>query len=235
MLVEIYSDVVCPWCAIGKVRFEKALARLEPAQRERIAVVWRPHQLDPNAPSIGMPVFDAYAKKFGGPDKAAAIIDRVTSVAADEGLTFHMDRAIRANTFDCHRLIAQALLVGGPGLQYAMKQRLLDAYFSEGCDVGDRAMLADAAVAVGVFLDVEMASLFLESGDLVAETRSELADGFDKGVSAVPTFVFDSAWMVPGAQDTDVFVNVLNRLLAREDEALGLVTGATCEVDEVDC
>src|SRR5215207_5970885 len=103
VLVEIYSDVVCPWCYIGKRRFEKALAGFDRA--DEVKVVWKPYQLDPTAPPTPTPVREAYARKFGGPDAASQIIDRVTAAAAGEGLEFLLDRALRANTFDAHRLM----------------------------------------------------------------------------------------------------------------------------------
>jgi predicted DsbA family dithiol-disulfide isomerase len=238
VLVEIYSDVVCPWCAIGKARFEKALDTLDADRRARVEVIWRPHQLDPSAPSVGRPVFEGYAKKFGGPDRAAQIIDNVTSVAAAEGITFHMDRALRANTLDCHRLIGLALHQGGSVLQHAVKQRLLDAYFSDGLDVGDRLTLARLTADVGLFESTDQGAAFLESTELVDETRREILDGMENGVTAVPTFVFDGQWSIPGAQDTEVFVKVLERIFAMEDaerNAPTVVAGETCAVGDESC
>src|SRR5436853_2946136 len=127
MLVEIYSDVVCPWCYIGKRRFETALEQFP--GRDDVTVVWRPFQLDPNAPRTATPVLDAYARKLGGPAEAARIVERVTTMAAPEGLEFHLDVAQRANTFEAHRLIAYA---ERHGRQDLMNERLLRAYFTEG-------------------------------------------------------------------------------------------------------
>ncbi len=101
--MEIYSDVVCPWCYIGKRRFEEALNEFEHA--DEIDVRWRPFQLDPRAPATPSPVLDAYARKFGGPERAMEIIDHITSVAASVGLDFHLDIAQRGNTFAAHRLL----------------------------------------------------------------------------------------------------------------------------------
>jgi len=145
MLVEIYSDVVCPWCYIGKRRFEAALERFE--GRDDVTVVYKPYQLDPRAPTEPTPVVDAYARKFGGPEDAMRIIERVTDTAAPEGLEFHLEIAQRANTFDAHRLLAYA---HERGLQAAMKERLLQAYFVEGKDVADHAQLAALAALHGV-------------------------------------------------------------------------------------
>jgi predicted DsbA family dithiol-disulfide isomerase len=202
MLVEIYSDVVCPWCYIGKRRFEDALARFD--GRDDVTVVFKPFQLDPNAPRQPTPVLDAYARKFGGPEEAARIVERVTSMAAPEGLDFHLDIAQRANTFDAHRVIAFAARHGRQG---AMKERLLRAYFIEGRHVGDHAELAALAGEVG--LDRDEVAAFLASDDGVAELRDELFDSLERGVSAVPTFVFEGRWAVPGAQDADTMLRVL--------------------------
>lgn len=233
MLVEIYSDVVCPWCAIGKARFEKALAQFP--QREHVEVVWRAYQLDPTASAIPSPVIDGYARKFGGPEKARQIIDHVTNVAAEEGITFHMDIAQRANTFDAHRLLWFALEHYGATTQNDLKAALLRAYFSEGRDVASRAVLVECAVSAG--MGTEAAATFLESGGGVREVREELDGAMERGVSAVPTFVFDGQWAVPGAQDPDVFLRVFDRLLARERAtvAAGPSPSDPCAVDDPSC
>ena len=202
MQVEIYSDVVCPWCYIGKRRFEEALSRFE--GRDDVTVVFKPFQLDPNAPNVPTPVLDAYARKFGGPEEAARIMERVTSAAAPEGLDFHLEIAQRANTFDAHRLIAFA---DRHGRQAAMKERLLQAYFIEGRHVGDHEQLAELAADVG--LDQDDVAAFLASDDGVAELRADLLESLERGVSAVPTFVFEGRWAVPGAQDADTMLRVL--------------------------
>jgi predicted DsbA family dithiol-disulfide isomerase len=238
VLVEIYSDVVCPWCAIGKARFDKAVAMLPAEERESIEVVWRPYQLDPTAPSTPTPVAIGYAKKFGGPDRAAEIIDRVTKTAAEDGITFRMDIAQRANTFDAHRLIGHAFAQGGATLQHQVKQRFLDAYFTQGVDVGSRNELARMAAETGLFEGVEAALAFLQSSALVQRTRDEIADGVDRGVSAVPTFVINNQWSIPGAQDPDVFLKVFARVFAAEkriDSVVADVDSESCSIDGSDC
>ena len=153
MLVEVWSDVVCPWCYIGKRRFEEAQRRLaeDPDFDDDIELVYRPYQLDPRAtPGTAMPVAEAYARKFGGPEAAARIMDQMTAVAAGEGLEFHLERARRANTRDAHRLLGWALEHGPAGAQAALKERLLRAYFVEGEDVGDPDVLVAAAVEAGL-------------------------------------------------------------------------------------
>ena len=216
--VEVWSDVVCPWCYIGKRRFERAVA--EVAGEIDVRVTYRPYQLDPTAsPGRSTPVADAYARKFGGPERASQIIDHVTSVAAGDGLEFHMERALRANTLLAHRL----LWVAAPtGHQVALKERLLQAYFVDGLDVGDPDVLADCAASVGMERDAVRA--FLDRGDGVAEVRAALEHAREHEITAVPTYVISDprgriAWTVPGAQDSDTFVSVMRRIAAKIAQA----------------
>ena len=220
LTVEIWSDVVCPWCYIGKRRFETAAAQLR--DEVDLQVVYRPYQLDPTAsPGTSQPVIEAYAKKFGGAERAAEIIGHVTAVAAGEGLTFHMDKALRANTLLAHRLL---FLAEGTGQQYELKERLLKAYFVDGLDIGDPVVLADCAGEVGMERGAVRA--FLESSDGVAEVQAMLQVAAEAEITAVPTFVFDGRWSVPGAQDAETFVNVIRRLLQRRSEETPDVEGA---------
>ncbi|HEX2785390.1 MAG TPA: DsbA family oxidoreductase [Ilumatobacteraceae bacterium] len=207
--VEIWSDVVCPWCYIGKRRFETAIIEL--ADEIDVTIVFRPYQLDPTAsPGKAGPVIDTYAKKFGGYERAQQIIDHVTSIAAESGIHFRMDRALRANTLLAHRLL---WLAETTGKQVALKERLLQAYFIDGLDVGDPDVLATCAADIG--LDHDRVLSFLESDDGLVEVRHELQRALEMEITAVPTFVFDDRWMVPGAQDPSTFVEVLRRVVAR--------------------
>ena len=209
LTVEIWSDVVCPWCYIGKRRFETAAAELR--DEVDLQVVFRPYQLDPTAKAgASQPVIEAYAKKFGGPERAAQIIGHVSDVAAAEGLEFRMDRALRANTLLAHRLL---LLAEGSGHQYALKERLLQAYFCDGLDIGDPDVLADCAHEVGMPHDTVLA--FLHSDDGTAEVQAYLQMAAQAEITAVPTFVIDGRWAVPGAQDPETFVNVIRRMVQR--------------------
>jgi len=212
LTVEIWSDVVCPWCYIGKRRFEAAAAQLR--DEVDLKVVYRPYQLDPTAsPGMSQPVIEAYAKKFGGRERATEITDHVTEIAAAEGLTFHMDKALRANTLLAHRLL---FLAEATGQQYELKERLLKAYFVDGLDIGNPDVLADCAAEVGMKSDAVRA--FLDSGDGVTEVQAMLRVAAEAEITAVPTFVFDGRWSVPGAQDADTFVNVIRRQLQRRSE-----------------
>jgi predicted DsbA family dithiol-disulfide isomerase len=213
--VEIYSDVVCPWCYIGKRRWEQALAALAQVHGESVLekfnVVFRPYQLDPTAPAEPSPVLATYAKKFGGEARAREIMATVTEAARGEGLLFKMDIAQRANTQSAHRLLEFARV---QGVQEPMKERLMRAYFTEGIDIGHCDSLVSLATDVG--LSGAAVKAYLHSNDGVTELHSELQSAAELGISAVPTFVFNGEFAVPGAQDPEVFVRLLTKLLATE-------------------
>jgi predicted DsbA family dithiol-disulfide isomerase len=214
--VDVWSDVVCPWCYIGKRRFERAVDVVA-AEDVDVRIRYLPYQLDPTARAVGSPVVEAYERKFGSRERAEQIIAHLTRVAASEGIEFHMDKALRANTLDAHRLL---WLTGATGHQEALKQRLLQAYFEDGLDVADREVLARCAGDVG--LDPDIVRAFLASDDGVEEVQGLLRDAAELEITGVPTYVIscgDVKWMVPGAQDTDTFVQVMRRVAARAEAA----------------
>jgi len=214
--VEVWSDVVCPWCYIGKRKFASGLAQVEAELSEAgvdvdFDVTYHPYQLDPTAaPGASGPVIDAYAKKFGGHERAEAIIANVSERAAEVGLEFRMDRALRANTLLAHRLIWLAGEADSLVAQDAMKERLLRAYFHDGLDIGDPDVLADCAAEVGIARAA--AYEFLASGRGTEEVRAELDVANDNGITAVPTYVINSRWAVPGAQEAETFAQVLRKM-----------------------
>lgn len=219
--VEVWSDVVCPWCYIGKRRFAAGLAEAKQQLDAdgidvEFVITYRPYQLDPTAPAgVATPVTEAYAERFGGIDRAAAIIANVTSAAATAGLDFHMERALRANTLLAHRLIWLAGQPGSPVAQDAMKERLLQAYFTDGINVGEPEALTACATDVG-FEQAEIKD-FLASDRGVAEVAEELQFARQHGISAVPTYVLNGRWAVPGAQEPETFATVLRQMA---DEAV---------------
>lgn len=213
LTVEIWSDVVCPWCFIGKRRWEAGLATFNAAHPDvEVDVAYRAFQLDPSAP-IGesQPVVEAYEKKFGGPAQAKQIIDRVTEEAANEGLAFHMDKAIRSNTADAHRLL---VLAEQEGIQLELKERLMQAYFSEGEDIGSIEALIRLGAEVG--LDPERSQGWLHGDGGRREVADQLVFAADAGIHSVPTFVIDRTMGVPGAQPADVFADVLEQALVQK-------------------
>lgn len=213
--VEIWSDVVCPWCFIGKRRFEAAVARLrEKGVTEPINVIFRAYQLDPTAPvGAPTPVVDAYAKKFGGTERAIQILNHVTKVAAGDDIEFNMDIALRANTILCHRALHWALVTNGPSQQNEFKESLLRAYFTDGKDVGNIATVLECAKQVG--LNTVALQEFLESNEGFTEVQKDFQAAIDMEITGVPCFVIDGRYMIPGAQDVDVFEQVLERVLSK--------------------
>ncbi|TLQ43632.1 DsbA family oxidoreductase [Streptomyces marianii] len=205
MKVEIYSDLVCPWCYIGKRRFEKALAAFPGAAG--VDVVYRPFQLDPAASETAEPSADVYERKFGRP--AATMFGPLTRAAAAEGITFRMAEALAANTLQAHRLLWFARQ---HGRQAEVKERLLAHYFTDGGDLGDREALAGLAEAAG--LDRAAALAFLTSSEGTGEVRAELAEAAALGVTAVPTFVIDGTLVLEGAQSPEVLLEALERAAA---------------------
>ena len=215
MRIEIFSDVICPWCFIGKRRFETAISRLrERGVNADVDYVFRPFQLDPSAPTDSpTPAKDAYAKKFGGEKMATEILQHVTSVAAQDNITFNMDIAVRANTFLAHRLLGYALKQHGAAVQIDLKEKIMDAYFTNGLNIGEVSVLADCAESVGI--PQKDAIAFLDSDSLVDEVRAEIAEASEYGITAVPTFIINGQWSVPGAQDVDMFERIIERILER--------------------
>lgn len=212
LIVEIWSDVVCPWCFIGKRRWEEGLAAFRVKHPEvDVEVAYRAFQLDPTAP-IGesQPVLQAYEKKFGGPAQAKQIIDNVTAEAAKAGLDFQMDKAIRSNTADAHRLL---VLAEREGVQLELKERLMQAYFSEGEDIG----LVDSLVRFGaeVGLDPEVARGWLQGDGGRREVADQLVFAADAGIHSVPTFVINRSIGVPGAQPAETFTEILEQAVAQ--------------------
>lgn len=211
--IDIFSDVVCPWCYIGKRRFENGLGQIDEDLGVDFNVRYHAYQLDPDAaPGVATPVAEGYAKKFGGPEKAAEILAHVTTTAAEDGIEFNMDKALRANTLLAHRLIWLAGLAGSPVAQAVMKERLMQAYFTDGQHIGSPEVLAEVAIELG-FAQDDVES-FLSSDQGLAEVEAELNDARDNGITAVPTYVFNREWAVPGAQDADTFEKVLRNIAA---------------------
>jgi predicted DsbA family dithiol-disulfide isomerase len=212
MQVDIFSDVVCPWCAIGKRRFEAALGQFEHA--EEIEVVWRAFELDPNAPARREGDYaDRLARKYGmAREQAVAAHESLTATAAAEGLDFHFDRAQSGNTFDAHRLLHYAR-EAGPGLQDALKERLFLAYFTEGEAIGDPETLVRLAAEVG--LDRQQCAEILASDRYAAAVRADEREAHELEVTGVPFFVVDGKFGIPGAQDAETILSVLRRAWAK--------------------
>ena len=206
MKVEIWSDVVCPWCYVGKRRFERALASF--AHRDEVELVWRSFELDPAAPPSpdepGSYAERLAAKYGGGLERAQAMIDTMTATAAGEGLDFRFDRARPGNTFDAHRLLHLAL---ERGVQDDVKERLDRATFTDGLRVSDHEALVAVVAEAG--LDPDEAREVLASGRYADAVRADEAQARAYGITGVPFFVVDGRYGVSGAQPAELISEVL--------------------------
>jgi len=206
MRVEIWSDVVCPWCYVGKRNFEAALSRFE--HRDDVEVIWRAFELDPSAPAEREGDYVAHlARKYGmSVEQARKMIETMTATGAKAGVALDFDRARPGNSFDAHRLIH---LAGQQGVQDAVKERFLRATFTDGEPIGDRDALLRLAVEAGL-ANADAASV-LENDVFAAEVRAEESLALELGISAVPFFVIDRTFGIPGAQPPDVILGALER------------------------
>jgi predicted DsbA family dithiol-disulfide isomerase len=210
MRVEIWSDVVCPWCYVGKRRLESALATFPHA--DQVEIIYRSFELDPTAPKgAGQPVAEYLGKKYGGGRQAGEqMVARVAAVAAQEGLAFNYKSSIRANTTDAHRLLHLALEVGGPRLQVELKERLFKAYFTDTLAVDDHLVLTDVAVAAG--LPADRVARVLESGEFLGDVLADVSQARAYGANGVPFFVIDRKVGISGAQPAEVFSKALEQV-----------------------
>jgi predicted DsbA family dithiol-disulfide isomerase len=203
--IDVVSDVVCPWCFIGKRRLEKALA-LNPDIP--VEVHWRPYFLNDWIPREGISREQYLTTKFGSPERYKGIAQRVSAAAAAEGLTYAIDRISRQPiTLDAHRLIRWA---GGIGKAADMKQKLMDLYFTEGADLTNHAVLVQAAADIG--LDAEDIRAALASDQDVAEVEGEALSAKEAGIEGVPCFIFGGKFAVSGAQAPEYLADAIVRV-----------------------
>ena len=230
MRVEIWSDVVCPWCYIGKRHLESALARFE--HGDEVEVLWRSFELDPGAPVEREGGYTArLAAKYRVTEaEAEAMVDRMTRVGDDVGVDMRFDRARPGNTFDAHRLLHLAQEVG---LQDALKERLLAATFTEGRPIGRLETLVEVAVEAG--LDDAGSRAVLTGDRFAAEVRADERQARTLGISSVPFFVIDRTYGAPGAQHPDVLLDLLRRAWAEGGESSAPATAPTPTVGDEAC
>jgi predicted DsbA family dithiol-disulfide isomerase len=220
MDVEIWSDIACPWCAVGKRRFEAALARFE--HRDEVVVTWRSFELEPDAPQeLGHDLATHLAAKYGTTrERAEQMQAQMTGVAAAEGLTFRFDRARSGSTFDAHRLVH---LAAAHGRQDAMTERLMRAYLGEGELVSDHETLARLAADVGLPGDEVRDAL--AGGRFADAVRDDERTAAALGIHAVPCFVVDRRVAVSGAQPPEVLLELLARARAAAEPVVPVVAG----------
>ncbi|WP_106765903.1 DsbA family oxidoreductase [Paenibacillus faecalis] len=234
MKVEIWSDFMCPFCYIGKRRFESALNRFP--HKDEVEVVYRSFELDPNASyKPGVSMTELLAAKYGmSIEQAQASNDNITKQAAQEGLTYHLDKIAPSNSFDAHRLVHFA---SQHGKMKEMAERLFHAYFTETRNLEDKELLADLAAEIGLSREEAVAAL---AGDqFSSEVRADEEAAKRIGVQGVPFFVLGGKYAVSGAQPIDVFIDALEKaygeekplILVNDDEnAAGACTDGSCDI-----
>jgi predicted DsbA family dithiol-disulfide isomerase len=218
--IDVVSDVVCPWCFIGKRRLEKALA-LKPDIP--VDVRYHPYFLNPWVPREGMSRNDYLTTKFGSPERYKGIAGRVATAAAEEGLTYAVDKMARQpNTLDCHRLILWAQSTGKAA---AMKQRLMDLYFAEGADLSDREVLVNAAADIG--MDAAHVREMLASDADVQRVEAAANAAKDAGIDGVPTFIIGGVAAVSGAQAPEMLAAAIEQVASKREQFLAEQRGRT--------
>jgi predicted DsbA family dithiol-disulfide isomerase len=220
MKVEIWSDYVCPFCYIGKRRFQSALEQF--TNEKDVEVVYKSFELDPHAKRDGNPnVYDMLAAKYGmSREQAMANTNNIAQQAKSVGLEFHFDRSVQTNTFDAHRLAHYA---ASQGKLSEMTERLLKAHFTDGLHVGDPSTLADLAAEVGLDRE-EVTQMLADENKFASEVRADEQEAGRLGVRGVPFFVINRKYAISGAQPTELFLETLQKAWD-EENPLSVVDG----------
>jgi predicted DsbA family dithiol-disulfide isomerase len=229
MKVEIWSDVMCPFCYIGKRKFETALAKF--AHKDAVEVEWKSFQLNPDLQTEPGKKIDQYLAQRKGisPERAKQMNDYVTGLAEQVGLEYHFDKAVVANSFDAHRF---SHLAKKHGLQDAAEESLFKAYFTEGKDTSDKATLVQLGADIG--LEATAVKQTLESNAYADEVRQDIYEAQQVGVTGVPFFVIGGKYAISGAQESETFLRALNQLwpeFEAKDGNLKATNGASCGPD----
>jgi predicted DsbA family dithiol-disulfide isomerase len=225
--IDVWSDIVCPWCAVGKRRLEAALARFP--HKDDVEVVWRAFELDPSAPAVQKgDNATRLAEKYGRTRaQAESMMHQLEETAAKDGLDFHLLTARSGNTFDGHRVLH---LAAERGVQNAVKERFFRGYMSEGQAIGDHEVLVRLASEAG--LDAEEVRAVLASDRYAEEVREDEAIAQAIGVTGVPFFVLGDKYAISGAQPADVMLRALEQAWATLPEReIAAAEGATCGPD----
>lgn len=227
MKIDVYSDVSCPWCYVGKRRLQSALASVG---ADDVEVTFRPYLLDPGAPEEARPLKDHLRDKFG--PRTDGMLSNVTGVAAKEGITMNWDDALSVSTLTAHRLMWLARTEYDLDTLQNVADRLFEAHFTNGLDVANHEVLASIAEEAG--MDRARVERFLASDEGLAEVQQEIENAQSMGITAVPTFIFEGQYAVQGAQSKDTFVQVIEevrKLTAEavpEEEAVGSCENGSC-------
>ena len=231
--IEVFSDVVCSWCYVGRRRLARAAELL--AGKHEIRVTWKPYQLNPWMPPEGMDRAEYRRMKFGSAERSSGMDGRLREAGQSEGIELAFEKIARTpNTLQAHRLI---WLAGQRGRQIEMVDALFQAYFTDGKDIGDNAVLAEVAASVG--LDAEDVGRFLANDEGLAEVEEEEQLGRSLGIDGVPFFLLADKYGVSGAQPAEVLANVIERVVELEAEErrqlipVGLgAEGVACSADD---
>jgi predicted DsbA family dithiol-disulfide isomerase len=226
MKVDIWSDVVCPFCYIGKRQFEIALDQFE--HKDKVEVTWHSFQLDPNTPkpSVGN-TYDMLAAKYGLTlEKAKEMTQGVVDMAALVGLHYDMDKTRPSNTFDAHRLIH---LAAKTGLADKAEERFFSAYFTEGEDISDEATLKKLSIEIG--LNTAEVDAVLASDEFADAVRIDQYKAQQMGIKGVPFFVVNQQYGISGAQGGQVILKALQGIWAEQNPAPAATNADSCEVD----
>ena len=227
MKIEIWSDIVCPFCYIGKRKFEKALEGF--SAKDKVEIEWKSFQLDPEMDNKEGLSVHAYLgqRKGASTSEGKRMNDYMAAMAKEVGLEYNFDEAIINNTLDAHRLIH---LAKEKGLQDRMKERLFSAYYTEGKDTADINTLVQLAAEVG--LDEAETRKVLETNQYEEEVRADQQQAYQIGVQGVPFFVFNNKYAVSGAQSPEVFAQVLDKVWEEEKPALIVEQGeGFCDIN----
>lgn len=226
--IDIWSDVMCPWCIIGYSQLQKGLAEL--AGEVEAEVRWLPFELNPDMPAEGEGQEEHIARKYGRtPEQAAANRGQLLSIGERAGYSFayagagEPPKAMMWNTFAAHKLLKWALIEAGPAVQTQLKRALFDAHFQQRRNVGDPEVLADIAASVG--LDRAGALAATRDDALGAIVRREEAAAWDMNISGVPAMIVNGKYLIPGAQEPETYAQVLRKVVERQAAAAGSVNG----------
>ena len=230
MKIEIWSDVMCPFCYIGKRRFENALQQFE--NKDKVEVVWKSFQLDPDLQTTGKHINEYLAERKGWTvGYANQMNSHVTQMAADEGLSYDFDKAVVANTFDAHRFAHYAASKQKGDIA---EESLFNAYFTQGKNIADHATLAELGKSIG--LDAKETKDILAGNAFTEEVHYDIKEAVEIGVRGVPFFVIDRKYAISGAQPEEVFTQTFRKAFAewkeiKANDKLPVADGTVCDVD----
>ena len=214
MTIDVYADIACPWCYVGRAHLKEALANRPDLD---VTLRWRPFQLQPDMPPAGRDFRKVLSQKFGGWDQAKQMFERIQAMGAEDDLTFDFEAIeVAPNTADAHRLILWAQ-DQSPDTADALATALFRAYFTEGRNVSTADVLVDCAGEVG--LDVDRARTLLDNDDYAEAVRKSQQQAQQRGITGVPCYVFEDQHALTGAQPSDVFVEALDAVQQETDQA----------------